>query len=140
MSRFVLDASIAISWCFPGGPTENTPYSGAILKRLAVDDAIVPEIWPFEIANSIFVSFSRRKRITEPKIHEYLGLLKALPIRLETQSLWANVDLEALARRRNLAAYDTAYLHLAKRLNLALATSDGPLREVAMAEGVATIE
>jgi predicted nucleic acid-binding protein len=140
MARFVLDASIAISWCFPGDPTENTPYSRAILKRLAVDDAIVPEIWPFEIANSTFVSFSRRNRITERQIHEYLDLLKALPIRLETQNLWTNVDLEALARRGNLAAYDAAYLHLAKRSNLALATSDGPLREAAMAEGVATIE
>src|SRR5580658_9702910 len=104
MAPFVLDASVAISWCFPGDPTENTPYSRAILKRLAVDDAIVPEIWAFEIANNIFVSYSRRKRITDQQVREYLDLLKALPIRVEAQSLWANVDLESLARRRNLAA------------------------------------
>jgi predicted nucleic acid-binding protein len=140
MAQFVLDASVAISWCFPGDPTENTPYSRAILKRLAVDDALVPEIWPFEIANSIFVSFNRRNRITEQQIREYLDLLKALPIRVETQALWANVDLESLARRRNLAAYDTAYLRLAQRTNLAIATSDGPLREAAVAEGVTVIE
>jgi predicted nucleic acid-binding protein len=140
MAAFILDASVAISWCFPGDPTENTPYSQAILKRLAVDDAVVPEIWPYEIANSIFVSYSRRKRITEQQIREYLDLLKALPIRIEAQSLWANVDLESLARRRNLAAYDTAYLHLAQRMNLALATSDSPLKEAAIAEGVSVIE
>jgi predicted nucleic acid-binding protein len=133
------DASVAISWCFPGDPTENTPYSRAILKRLAIDDAIVPEIWPFEIANSIFVSYSRRRRIAEQKIREYLDLLKALPVRVEAQSLWANVDLESIARRRNLAAYDTAYLHLAQRTNLALATSDGPLKDAAMTEGVVVI-
>jgi hypothetical protein len=97
MTRFVFDTSIAISWCFPGDPTENRPYSRAILQRLVVDDAVVPEIWPFEIANSIFVSFSRRNRITESQIREYLDLLKALPIRVEAQSLWTNVDLEALA-------------------------------------------
>jgi predicted nucleic acid-binding protein len=140
MAQFVLDASVAISWCFPGDPTENTPYSRAILRRLAVDDAVVPEIWPFEIANSIFVSFNRRNRINEQQVREYLDLLKALPIRVDAQDLWANVDLESMARRRNLAAYDTAYLRLAQRTNLAIATSDGPLREAAVAEGVAVIE
>lgn len=50
--------------------------------------------------------------------------------------MWANVDLESLERRRNLAAYDSAYLHLARRANLALATPDGPLRDAAIAEGV----
>ena len=140
MAQFVLDASVAISWCFPGDPTENTPYSRAILKRLAADDALVPEIWPFEIANSIFVSFNRRNRITEQQIREYLELLKALPIRVEAQALWTNVDLESLARRRNLAAYDIAYLRLAQRTDLAIATSDGPLREAAAAEGVTVIE
>jgi hypothetical protein len=42
MASFVLDASVAISWCFPGDPNENTPYSRAVLSRLAEDDAIVP--------------------------------------------------------------------------------------------------
>jgi hypothetical protein len=93
MALFVLDASVAIfSWCFPGDPTENTPYSRAILKRLAADDAVVPEIRAFEIANNIFVSYSRRRRITELQIREYLDLLKALPIRVEAQGLWVNVD------------------------------------------------
>ncbi len=99
MAGFVLDASVAISWCFPSDPTENTPYSRGILKRLTVDDAIVPEIWAYEIANSIFVSCNRRKRVTERQVGEYLNLLKALPIRVEARSLWANVDLESLARR-----------------------------------------
>jgi predicted nucleic acid-binding protein len=137
MAAFVLDASVAISWCFPGDTTEDTPYSRRVLSELAVNDAIVPEIWAFEIANSIFVASSKRKRITEPQIQEYLELLKALPIHVATQNLWANVDLEALARRHNLAAYDAAYLDLALRTNLALATSDQPLRQAAIAEGIA---
>jgi predicted nucleic acid-binding protein len=139
MAAFVLDASVAISWCFPGDPTEDTPYSRRVLSELAVNDAIVPEIWAFEIANSIFVAYSKRKRITEQQIHEYLELLKALPIRVETQDLWANVDLESRARRRNLTAYDAAYLDLALRTNLVLATSDGPLRQAAIAEGIALL-
>jgi len=110
MPAFILDASVAISWCFPGDPTEDTPYSRRVLKELVTNDAIVPEIWAFEIANNIFVSYRKRKRISEQQITEYLGLLRALPIRVEAQSLWANVDLESLARRQNIAAYDAAYL------------------------------
>jgi predicted nucleic acid-binding protein len=136
MAAFVLDASVAISWCFPGDPTEDTPYSRRVLEEFAVSDAIVPEIWPFEVANSIFVSFSKRRRISERQIAEYLGLLKALPIRVEPQNLWSNIGLESLARRRNLAAYDAAYLDLSLRTNLPLATSDGPLKQAALAENI----
>jgi predicted nucleic acid-binding protein len=139
MALFVLDASVAISWCFPGDPTENTPYSQAVLSRLAEDDAIVPEIWAFEIANSIFVSHSKRRRIDERQIQEYLDLLKALPIRVESQSMIENIDLESLSRRWGLAAYDAAYLDLAQRTGLPLATSDGPLRDAAIAEGVEVV-
>ncbi|MEP6715448.1 MAG: type II toxin-antitoxin system VapC family toxin [Terriglobia bacterium] len=139
MAQFVLDACVAISWCFPGDPTEDTPYSRAILKRLVTDDAVVPEIWAFEIANSIFVSFSKRKRISEQQIHYYLRLLKALPIRVHSQSMVENIDLKSLARSRGLAAYDAAYLQLASRMKLPLATSDAPLRAAAIAEGVDVI-
>jgi predicted nucleic acid-binding protein len=139
MAVFVLDASVAIAWCFPGDPTEDTPYTRRILKELVANDAIVPAIWGFEIANSIFVSFSKRKRINEQQIQEYLDLLKALPIRMETQGLWATVDLHSLALRRSLTAYDVAYLDLALRANAPLATSDEFLREAAIAEGIAVL-
>jgi predicted nucleic acid-binding protein len=139
MDAFVLDASVAISWCFPGDPTEDTPYSRGILKQLASSDAIVPEIWGFEIANAIFVSYAKRKRITEQQIEEYLRLLKALPIRVESQDLWANVALESLARSYDLAAYDAAYLSLAMRTGLPLATVDGPLKNAALAERVTVL-
>jgi predicted nucleic acid-binding protein len=139
MAAFILDAYVAISWCFPGDPTEDTFYSRRILKELASYDAAVPEIWAYEIANSIFVSYSRRRRINELQIQEYLRLLKALAIRVEHQTLWANVDLESIARRQNLTAYDAAYLDLAKRTGLPLATLDAPLRQAAIAEGIIVI-
>jgi hypothetical protein len=91
-----------------GRSNRGYPYSRRALKELASSDAIVPEIWAFEIATSICVSYRKRKRIAEQQIHEYLGLLKALPIRIERQGLRANVDLESLARRRDIAAYDAA--------------------------------
>jgi len=136
MAAFVLDASVAVSWCFPGDPVEDTAYSRQVLKQLASGDALVPEIWAFEIANAIFVSHKQRKRITEQQIREYLSLLKALPIRVESQDIWANVDLESVARAQSIAAYDAAYLQLALRTRLPLATSDLPLRRAAIAQGI----
>ena len=65
MAAFVLDASVAISWCFPGDPTEDTPCRRRVLTELATHDAMVPDIWAFEIANSIYVAHNKRKRITE---------------------------------------------------------------------------
>lgn len=136
MEAFVLDASVAISWCFPGDPTEDTDYSRRMLAQCAVSDAVVPEIWAFEIANILFVSCSRRKRITEQQVGEYLKLLRALPIRVEGNDLWSNLALESQARKWDLAAYDSAYLSLAIRKGLPLATSDDRLRRTALGERV----
>src|SRR5271154_2554304 len=136
MEEFVLDSSVAISWCFPGDPSEATPYSRAVLQDLVTRDAIVPELWAFEIANNIFVSHNRRKRITEREVREYLTLLRALPIRVEAQPLWTNVELESYARAWDLSAYDAAYLLLAKRKKVPLATSDELLKSRAFDEGI----
>lgn len=133
---FVLDASIAISWCFPGDPSEDTSYSRSVLQRLIVEEAVVPEIWAFEIANNIFVSQNKRRRITEAQVSEYLSLLKALPIRVEAQPLWANVELQSFARVCDIAAYDASYLALAVRMQLPLATSDNLLKRKAIEQGV----
>jgi predicted nucleic acid-binding protein len=124
---------------FPEIPPKTLLTAGASCRNSPQTTPVVPEIWAFEIANSIFVSYSKRKRITEAQIQEYLALLKALPIRVEPQALCASVGLESLARRRNLAAYDAAYLDLAKRTGLPIATADEPLRQAAIAEGIAII-
>ena len=136
IESFVLDASVAISWCFPDDPTENTSYTQAILDLLEDADAVVPEIWPFEIANSIFVSFNRRKRIGEDQVKKYIDLITSLPIRVESRSWIENLSLEYLARKHDLAAYDVAYLALAKSQRLALATTDAALKKAAQFEGV----
>src|ERR1700694_141344 len=136
MAAFVLDASIAVAWCFPGDPADDTSYSRHILELLATQDAVVPEIWAFEVANSIFVSFSKRGRITERQIQEYLQRLKALPISVESCDLWLNVGLEVQSRKWNLTPYDAAYLDLAVRKNIPLARAAGDLRRVARAEGI----
>ena len=139
MDGFILDASVAISWCFPNDPAENTPYSRVVLKQLEQTNAIVPEIWAFEIANGIFVAHNVRKRIAEADIQEYIQLLESLPIWVISGDWLKNIALQVLARKHNLAAYDVAYLDLAMRQQLPLATSDGNLKKAALAEGVKLI-
>jgi predicted nucleic acid-binding protein len=136
MDGFVLDASVAISWCFPDDPAENTPYSRAILRHVEEADVVVPEIWAFEVANGIFVAYSLRKRINEADIREYVQLLESLPIRVVSAEWLRNIALESLARKHSLAAYDAAYLDLAPREELPLATTDQALKKAALAEGV----
>jgi predicted nucleic acid-binding protein len=136
MQTFVLDASVAVSWCFPGDPQEDTVYSRRVLALLGTSDAIVPEIWAYEVANSIFVSCNRRKRISEQQIEQYLQRLRALPISVEASGLWSNVELEAPARKWNLSSYDAAYLDLALRKGVPLASIDADLRKAAETVGV----
>ena len=99
----------------------------------------MPEIWAFEIANGIFVAYSRRKRIDEAGIAEYITLLESLPIRVVRENWRNNIALEALARKHNLAVYDVAYIDLALREKLPLASSDQALNDAALAEGVTLI-
>lgn len=92
--------------------------------------------WGYEIANALYVSCSRRSRINERQIQEFLERLKALPIRMERQELWETVALESLAREWSVATYDAAYLALSLRMNLPLASSDQELRKTALSAGI----
>ena len=133
---FVLDASVAISWCFPGEASEDTAYSRSVLRRLVLETAVVPEIWAFEIANNMYVSHTKRRRTSEEQLMEYLALLKALPIVQDSQPLWMNVGLESLARKFEITAYDVAYLALAIRRKLPIATTDELLKQKARDQGL----
>src|SRR5580692_319760 len=115
MDAFVLDASVALTWCFPHDPTETTPYSRAILQYVEETDVVVPEIWAFEIANGTFVAHNKRRRITRIDVDNFIQLLGALPVRVVRRAWTGNVALEELARKHDLAAYDFVYLDLAIR-------------------------
>jgi predicted nucleic acid-binding protein len=139
---FILDASLTLSWCFPD---EKTPYSAAILTMLEADaEAIVPALWPLEIANALVVA-ERGKRITYDQTQEFLADILHLEIRLEpiTSSLAFSHrfhDIYALARKHSLTAYDAAYLELAIRRGIPLASLDGALNKAALASGVNLVQ
>jgi predicted nucleic acid-binding protein len=130
---FVVDSSIALTWCFED---ESTQAADALLVRLTNKGAHAPSLWPLEVLNAL-VTAERRGRITSKARHERIALLRALPIILDTETAgqaWTITNL--LAERHSLTLYDAAYLELAQRLDLPLATLDIDLRAAANVLGV----
>jgi predicted nucleic acid-binding protein len=135
--EFVLDCSVALAWCFPD---ERAPYPQGVLDSLASAYAVVPSLWLLEIGNALLVG-ERRKRSTQAETAKWLEFLNLLPINIEeaiATYAWGNVL--GLARAHNLSTYDAAYLELALRRGLTLATLDDKLRGTALALGVSEYE
>ncbi len=129
----VIDSSVAIAWCFPD---ERDTYSQSVLDALASRQAIVPDLWHLEVANTLIVG-ERHKRSTQANTVTWLGFFNSLPIAVDEETK-AHVfgDTPSLAREHGLSAYDAAYLELAMRRGLPLATLDKKLKTAAAAVGV----
>ena len=128
---FVIDASVAASWCFED---EQASAAESAMERLRADDeAIAPALWWVEIRNILIVS-ERRRRIEPDDADTFLDDLGRLPIRVQWES--GSNRVMALARKHGLTAYDAAYLDLALRLTVPLATLDRALAQAAKAERV----
>jgi predicted nucleic acid-binding protein len=126
---FVLDASIVIDWALD----EGHPTAGAARERLQTDTAQSPTILWFEVRNGLIIA-ERRGRATEDYSSAFLRKLDQFPVTIDTTP--NEVEVMALARRHRLTVYDAAYLELALREGVPLATLDGPLANAARAEGV----
>jgi predicted nucleic acid-binding protein len=115
---------------------EADPYARAVRKALARVTAVVPVLWPIEVVN-ILVLGERRGRSTAAGATRWLDYLRRLPIRIDTETpARAWTELLHVARSCELSAYDAAYLELALRLGLPLASLDEPLNRAAASAGV----
>lgn len=133
MSDFVLDASLALQWFLVD--EADRKYSLSVLSSLSEKQAVVPLLWFYEVGNGLLMAY-RRKRIAQDQIDGFLTRLKKLPIEAAPQAPIEILDLPALAQTHSLTNYDAAYLSLALRLRLPLATSDAALRQAATAAAV----
>ena len=137
MSRFVLDCSMPMAWCFED---ETTPRTDAVLASAEPGGAIVPSLWPLEVANALVVC-ERRKRVSAARVVEFSNFVSGLPIEIYEQTVETALgETIALARRWRLSAYDAAYLELALREECPLASLDGPLNEAAAGLGIALFQ
>jgi len=110
----------------------------SVLASLSSKRAAVPVLWFYEVGNGLLMAH-RRRRITLDQIDGFLTRLKALPIDAAQQVPSDILELPSLAQKHSLTNYDAAYLALALRLNLPLATTDADLRKAAAAAGVAMV-
>ena len=135
MSRFVLDASVALSW-FIDIPAD--PYAVQVRDQIrAGKRGVTPQLWLLEFANGVLVA-ERRKIVNATAADESIDEMQRLrlaSIEVEAGSLLVEKVL-ALARTFQLTAYDAAYLELALRERLPLATLDNRLRAAAGKAGV----
>ena len=131
-----LDASMAIAWLFDDERTENAER---VLRRVGDAGAWIPSIWRLEVANTLR-NCIRRKRCDEQFAEASLAKLGDLPIQsddLTDQRAWTSTL--ALSRQHDLTPYDAAYLELAIRRQIPLATCDKALRRAAEQSGLAVL-
>lgn len=129
----VLDSSVTLAWVYS---EETSPAVSRVLQLVSGDGAWVPSLWRLEVANILQMGVRRRRHDAAFR-DTTLADLALLPITLDQDTAahaWGATL--RVAERHNLTLYDAAYLELAKRRALPLATLDAELRSAAMDENV----
>lgn len=132
--NWVLDCSVALAWAFPDETSKRAERFLADLGQEAV--LWVPALWWYELANALTMAH-RRRRLSESESVQLVELYGSLPIQTDTHlnsdAVWR---FQALAKEHSLSAYDAAYLELAQRKGIGLATLDKLLASAARKAGV----
>ncbi len=133
MTGIVVDASVALAWCFPD---EASEYADAVLVALEGRSVIVQAVWALEITNAVLVA-ERRKRMKQQDVRRFVELLGGLTIIEHSQTVADTVShVLLLAREYNLSAYDAAYLDVAVQQGAPLATQDSALQKAGRSAGL----
>lgn len=119
-----------MAWFFED---ERGEYAEAVHDSLVSRTAVVPHVWFLEVMNALLMG-ERRKRTTHAKVNNFIELSRYLSLVTDTQM--SPQDILAIAREHNLSSYDAAYLELAIRRGLPLATLDRSLQAAAKTMGV----
>jgi len=128
---FVLDNSVLCGWLLE---SQATDYSAAIARRLERERAVAPSLLRLELVN-VLRTACKRQIMVASQAQEMLAQLSLLPIDINANPPDPALLL-ALALRHELSAYDAAYLELALRLQLPIATQDATLAAAARIAGV----
>lgn len=134
---FVVDANVTGAWLL--GDSLTSAEEGLLQSLAEGERARVPSIWSFEVANVLRRS-RRAGRFTREESAAAFDRLRQLPIEVEREPLaWLFHAVSSLADEQDLTIYDAAYLELARRDRLPLATRDRKLRSAAESIGVELI-
>jgi predicted nucleic acid-binding protein len=126
---FIADSSVGVAWAVPS--QASSPTDDLLDTVAAGTPLVVPTLWPLEVANALLVLF-RRKRILARELDRALAALARLPLRVDEESpRLALGRISTLASEHGLSVYDAAYLELAVRRKLPLASRDQALCQAA---------
>jgi predicted nucleic acid-binding protein len=137
VSRWIVDASLALGWYLKD--EDDRAYNLDVLAGLKTNDAVVPFLWTYEVANGLVMAH-RRKRLPESDIATILDSLKALPITLDPPDADEVMQLPVLALKHQLTVYDAAYVELALRLKLPIATKYAAMKRAMTTCGIETVK
>ncbi len=113
MSRFVLDCSMTMAWCFED---ETTARTDAVLASVEAGEVIVPDHWRLEVANAAGDGRAEESAFAAARVRQFAGFVGSLPVEIDDQTAEPALgDTLAVARKCGLTAYDAAYLELALR-------------------------
>ena len=132
----MLDCSVTMAWLFDD---EDDPHAAGVRDRLDADVALVPSIWPLEVANALAAA-ERRKRVSRAEGLRFLEVLRQVPI--EVAAMPSLVSVEGafqIAHETGLSLYAASYLDLAATRGVPLATLDAALGRAAGKIGVETL-
>jgi predicted nucleic acid-binding protein len=138
VTDFVLDNSVTMRWCFDSG---SHAYADAIIHRLGTgqEKAFVPILWRYEVS-SVLARAQKTGALPAEKGRGFIVSLESLPIIVDARSGQRVLsDVHQLAITYGLTSYDAAYLELAQRLNLPLATLDAELITACKSAGVTVL-
>ena len=133
MSPIVIDNSIVLAWCLAD---EGHPAAERAMRLTVERGAVVPGIWRYELWNALIVN-ERRGRLTAEDARQTRADLAEM--RIERDGDHDEARLLALARQWGLSAYDAAYLEVAVRRQLAIASLDARLVDAAKGADVALV-
>jgi len=139
VTRFVLDASVALAWVVDQNPD---PYAALVQQRVRTGErAVVPALWQLEITN-VLAAVQRRGVLSAAEVEEGLRYFEGfLVAQAEIISAFPGMrEILRLARELGLTSYDALYVDLARREGLPLATLDKRLRGAAAKAGVALLK
>lgn len=129
---FVLDNSVVTGWYLPD---QATAYTQAMATRLEADRAIVPALWQLEFAN-VLKTACTRGTLSLDAARQIVDTVAMLPIEIDSGVAPRPRQLLELAMRYSLSSYDAAYLELAMRNGLPIASQDRRLREASLQAGI----
>jgi predicted nucleic acid-binding protein len=139
LTRFVLDASVTLSWFVDHPVDPDAEHARQLLSQGWI--ATVPAIWELEVLNG-FVKAERPRGFSSAEVRESFAEMQRLRkwnVRLDS-GLSSLEDTLGMARTLQLTSYDACYLELAQREGFPLATIDKALRTAAMKAGVTLLK